>query len=538
MANRPSQDFSAEVIVIGSGIAGLSFALKAARHAKVLLLTKKNAAESNTNYAHGGIACVTSAEDSAELHIRDTVGAGAGLCREEVVRDVVQDGPARVAELVELGVKFTERKNGVGHEPDLGKEAGHSKRRVLHAGDITGLELEKALLAGVRASPQIRVREDIVAIDLVTTKKRKLPGPNRVLGLYVLDGGTQRVEAIPAQVVVLATGGCGKCYLYTTNPGIATGDGVAMAYRAGVAIANMEFVQFHPTCLFHPSAPSFLISEALRGEGGVVVNAKGEDFTKKTDPRGSLAPRDIVARAIDEEMKESGAACVYLDIRAKGAEFLEKRFPAITATLRGLGIDPALQPIPVVPAAHYQCGGVPADLAGKTELTGLWALGEVACTGLHGANRLASNSLLEALVMAHRAAESLPTVLAKMARVVSIPAWKEGKAHDADEMVVITHNWKEIRQLMWDYVGIARTKKRLLRAQSRLRLLLQEVEEFYWNFRVTGDLLELRNLALCASLIVESALQRKESRGLHAIADYPKLQRVPKDTVIRPKKVG
>ncbi|KRO62544.1 MAG: L-aspartate oxidase [Verrucomicrobia subdivision 6 bacterium BACL9 MAG-120820-bin42] len=538
MANRPSQDFSAEVIVIGSGIAGLSFALKAARHAKVLLLTKKNAAESNTNYAQGGIACVTSAEDSAELHIRDTVGAGAGLCREEVVRDVVQDGPARVAELVELGVKFTERKNGVGHEPDLGKEAGHSKRRVLHAGDITGRELEKALLAGVRASPQIRVREDIVAIDLVTTKKRKLPGPNRVLGLYVLDGGTQRVEAIRAQVVVLATGGCGKCYLYTTNPGIATGDGVAMAYRAGVAIANMEFVQFHPTCLFHPSAPSFLISEALRGEGGVVVNAKGEDFTKKTDPRGSLAPRDIVARAIDEEMKESGAACVYLDIRAKGAEFLEKRFPAITATLRGLGIDPALQPIPVVPAAHYQCGGVPADLAGKTELTGLWALGEVACTGLHGANRLASNSLLEALVMAHRAAESLPTVLAKMARVVSIPAWKEGKAHDADEMVVITHNWKEIRQLMWDYVGIARTKKRLLRAQSRLRLLLQEVEEFYWNFRVTGDLLELRNLALCASLIVESALQRKESRGLHAIADYPKLQRVPKDTVIRPKKVG
>ena len=538
MANRPSQDFSAEVIVIGSGIAGLSFALKAARHAKVLLLTKKNAAESNTNYAQGGIACVTSAEDSAELHIRDTVGAGAGLCREEVVRDVVQDGPARVAELVELGVKFTERKNGVGHEPDLGKEAGHSKRRVLHAGDITGRELEKALLAGVRASPQIRVREDIVAIDLVTTKKRKLPGPNRVLGLYVLDGGTQRVEAIPAQVVVLATGGCGKCYLYTTNPGIATGDGVAMAYRAGVAIANMEFVQFHPTCLFHPSAPSFLISEALRGEGGVVVNAKGEDFTKKTDPRGSLAPRDIVARAIDEEMKESGAACVYLDIRAKGAEFLEKRFPAITATLRGLGIDPALQPIPVVPAAHYQCGGVPADLAGKTELTGLWALGEVACTGLHGANRLASNSLLEALVMAHRAAESLQNALARMARPVSIPAWKEGKAHDADEMVVITHNWKEIRQLMWDYVGIARTKKRLLRARSRLRLLLQEVEEFYWNFRVTGDLLELRNLALCASLIVESALERKESRGLHAIADHPQLRRVPRDTVIRPKKVG
>ena len=533
MAGRPSQEFEAEVVVVGSGIAGLSFALKAAEHARVLLLTKKNAAESNTNYAQGGIACVTSSEDSAELHIRDTMESGAGLCRERVVREVVQDGPARVAELVALGVKFTERKNGSQQEPDLGKEAGHSKRRVLHAGDITGRELEKALLAAVRASPQIRVREDIVAIDLVTTKKMKMKGPNRVVGLYVLDCATQRVVAISAKVVVLATGGCGKCYLYTTNPGIATGDGVAMAYRAGVAIANMEFVQFHPTCLFHPSAPSFLISEALRGEGGVVVNAKGEDFTKKTDPRGSLAPRDIVARAIDEEMKESGAVCVYLDIRAKGSDFLEKRFPAITSTLRGLGIDPAKQPIPVVPAAHYQCGGIPAELNGTTELQGLWALGEVACTGLHGANRLASNSLLEALVMAHRAAENLPHYLKKSVARVSIPDWKEGQAHDADEMVVITHNWKEIRQLMWDYVGIARTTKRLRRAQSRLRLLLEEVQEFYWNFRVTGDLLELRNLALCAALIVESSLARKESRGLNANADYSKLLKAPKDTVIR-----
>ena len=533
MAGRPSQEFEAEVVVVGSGIAGLSFALKAAEHARVLLLTKKNAAESNTNYAQGGIACVTSSEDSAELHIRDTMESGAGLCRERVVREVVQDGPARVAELVALGVKFTERKNGSQQEPDLGKEAGHSKRRVLHAGDITGRELEKALLAAVRASPQIQVREDIVAIDLVTTKKMKMKGPNRVVGLYVLDCATQRVVAISAKVVVLATGGCGKCYLYTTNPGIATGDGVAMAYRAGVAIANMEFVQFHPTCLFHSSAPSFLISEALRGEGGLVVNAKGEDFTKKTDLRGSLAPRDIVARAIDEEMKESGAVCVYLDIRAKGSDFLEKRFPAITSTLRGLGIDPAKQPIPVVPAAHYQCGGIPAELNGTTELQGLWALGEVACTGLHGANRLASNSLLEALVMAHRAAENLPHYLKKSVARVSIPDWKEGQAHDADEMVVITHNWKEIRQLMWDYVGIARTTKRLRRAQSRLRLLLEEVQEFYWNFRVTGDLLELRNLALCAALIVESSLARKESRGLNANADYPKLLKAAKDTVIR-----
>ena len=537
MAGRPSQEFDAEVVVVGSGIAGLSFALKASQHARVLLLTKKNAAESNTNYAQGGIACVTSAEDSSELHIRDTLAAGAGLCREDVVRQVVKDGPARVAELVELGVRFTEHQNGAGNEPDLGKEAGHTKRRVLHAGDITGKELEKALLSAVRASSRIEIREDMVAIDLVTSKKMKLSGPNRVMGIYVLDGASQKVLAISAKMVVLATGGCGKCYLYTTNPAIATGDGVAMAYRAGVAIMNMEFIQFHPTCLFHPAAPTFLISEALRGEGGLVVDAQGRDFTRKTDPRGSLAPRDILARAIDEEMKETGAACVYLDIRTKGTEFLEKRFPAITSTLRGLGIDPAHQPIPVVPAAHYQCGGIPASLDGGTDLPGLLALGEVACTGLHGANRLASNSLLEALVMAHRAAESLPAHLSQLPKPKRIPGWKEGKAHDADELVVITHNWKEIRQLMWDYVGIARTKKRLLRAQSRLRLLLQEVQEFYWNFRVTGDLLELRNLALCAALIVESSLERHESRGLNANTDYPALLKKGRDTVIRPGKI-
>ena len=534
MAKRPSQEFTAEVVVVGSGIAGLSFALKASRHARVLLLTKKNAAESNTNYAQGGIACVTSAEDSSELHVQDTMAAGAGLCREAVVRQVVQAGPARVAELIALGVKFTANQVGSGQGLDLGKEAGHSKRRVLHAGDITGKELEKALLAAVRASRNIEVREDLVAIDLVTSKKLKKSGPNQVKGLYVLESAKQRVLAISARMVVLATGGCGKCYLYTTNPPIATGDGVAIAYRAGVAIANMEFIQFHPTCLFHPTAPTFLISEALRGEGGVVVDAQGMDFTKKRDARGSLAPRDILARAIDEEMKETGAPCVFLDIRSRGADFLEKRFPAITATLRGLGIDPAKQSIPVVPAAHYQCGGVPAQLDGSTQLQGLLALGEVACTGLHGANRLASNSLLEALVMAHEAAEALPEKLAGLGKAGPIPGWKEGKAHDADEMVVLTHNWKEIRQLMWDYVGIARTNKRLLRARSRLRLLLQEVQEFYWNFRVTSDLLELRNLALCASLIVESALRRKESRGLNANADYPKRKKVAKDTLLAP----
>ena len=529
---RPSRDLTLPVVVVGSGIAGLSFALKATRHAPVLLLTKKNAVESNTNYAQGGIACVTSAEDSYELHVRDTLESGAGLCREAVVRQVVQEGPARVAELVELGVKFTEREEG-GGGPDLGKEGGHTKRRVLHAGDITGKELERALLSAVRSHPRITVRENMVAIDLITTKKLKRKGPNRVRGLYVLDANRGQVEAVAASAVVLATGGCGKCYLYTTNPAIATGDGVAMAYRAGVAVANLEFVQFHPTCLFHPDAQTFLISEALRGEGAVVVNAQGEDFTRKTDPRGSLAPRDIVARAIDEEMKESGSACVYLDIRSRGSEFLEQRFPEITGTLRKLGIDPALQPIPVVPAAHYQCGGIQAHLDGRTSLPGLLALGEVACTGLHGANRLASNSLLEALVMAHEAAEKLPKALPGSEDGLKLPAWKEGKAHDADELVVITHNWREIRQLMWDYVGIARTTKRLRRAKSRLGLLMQEVQEFYWDFRVTPDLLELRNLALCSALIVESALRRHESRGLNANADYPGLAKTAKDTVIR-----
>ena len=529
---RPSRDLTAPVVVVGSGIAGLSFALKATRHAPVLLLTKKNAAESNTNYAQGGIACVTSAEDSCELHVRDTLEAGAGLCREDVVRQVVQEGPARVAELIELGVRFSEREEG-GGGPDLGKEGGHTKRRVLHAGDITGRELERALLSAVRSHPRITIRENMVAIDLITTKKLRKKGPNRVLGLYALDAGRQRVEAVAASAVVLATGGCGKCYLYTTNPPIATGDGVAIAYRAGVPVVNLEFVQFHPTCLFHPEAQTFLISEALRGEGAVVVNAAGEDFTRKTDPRGSLAPRDIVARAIDEEMKESGAACVYLDIRSRGSEFLKQRFPEITGILRKLGIDPARQPIPVVPAAHYQCGGVQAKLDGRTTLPGLLALGEVAYTGLHGANRLASNSLLEALVMAHEASEKLPGLLKESACAETLPNWKEGKAHDADELVVITHNWREIRQLMWDYVGIARTNKRLQRAQSRLGLLLQEVQEFYWDFRVTPDLLELRNLALCSALIVESALRRHESRGLNANADYPRMAKSAKDTVIR-----
>jgi L-aspartate oxidase len=382
-----------------------------------------------------------------------------------------------------------------------------------------------------------------MAIDLITEGRlarrrgELIPHPDRVLGAYVLNTATGAVEAWSARVVVLCTGGAGKVYTYTSNSDVATGDGIAMAWRAGARVANMEFMQFHPTCLYHPHAGNFLISEALRGEGGVLRLRNGEAFMARYDERRELAPRDIVARAIDEEMKESGSACVYLDIRSRGSEFLEQRFPEITGTLRKLGIDPARQPIPVVPAAHYQCGGVQAKLDGRTRLPGLLALGEVAYTGLHGANRLASNSLLEALVMAHEAAEKLPEALAGPEDGPKLPAWKEGQAHDADELVVITHNWREIRQLMWDYVGIARTTKRLRRAKSRLRLLLQEVQEFYWDFRVTPDLLELRNLALCSALIVESALRRQESRGLNANADYPRLAKQAKDTVIQPGEV-
>jgi L-aspartate oxidase len=404
---------------------------------------------------------------------------------------------------------------------DLGKEAGHSKRRVLHAGDITGKELEKALLAAVRLSRNIMVREDLVAIDLVTSKKLKKSGPNQVKGLYVLESAKQRVLAISARMVVLATGGCGKCYLYTTNPPIATGDGVAIAYRAGVAIANMEFIQFHPTCLFHPTAPTFLISEALRGEGGVVVDAQGKDFTKKRDARGSLAPRDILARAIDEEMKETGAPCVFLDIRSRGAGFLEKRFPAITETLRGLGIDPAKQSIPVVPAAHYQCGGVPAKLDGSTQLQGLLALGEVACTGLHGANRLASNSLLEAMVFSHRSYLHSSKKIQELVFNESVPDWNAAGTTAPKEMILITQSLKELKLLMSDYVGIVRNNERLKRANCRLDLLHEETESLYQKTNVSPQLCELRNMITVAYLIVKSAELRKESRGLHFNTDFP-----------------
>ncbi len=523
-----SQSF--DVLVLGSGIAGLSFALKAAQSGQsVAILTKKTKADSNTNWAQGGIAAVTSPDDEVEKHVQDTLIAGDGLCREAAVREIIRDGPARVQELVELGLKFS-RDAGGGY--DLGREGGHSERRILHVKDMTGKAIEDALLRAISREPRVALYEHLFGIDLITTGKGK---QRRVQGLYALDVHDGRVITFRAPVVMLSTGGAGRVYQFSTNPEIATGDGIAMAYRAGVEIRNLEFIQFHPTTLFTADGKRFLISEAVRGEGAVLRNLKGEAFMSRYHHQADLAPRDIVARAIDSEMKASGTPHVWLDITHRNAAYLRRRFPKIYKTCKELGFDLATDYLPVVPAAHYTCGGVATNLAGETELPGLYACGEVACTGLHGANRLASNSLLEAVVVAHRAAASVERYLARLpkTRRAPIPEWIDLGGHDADERVVISHNWDELRRTMWDYVGIMRTTKRLERARTRITNLEREIQDYYWNFSVDPELLELRNLTTVARLIVACALQRRESRGLHAITDYPQTRKRPLDSKVR-----
>jgi len=522
---------SCDFFVVGSGIAGLMSALYLAPHGRVLLVTKKRIDDCNTNRAQGGIACVMAAGDSFEQHVSDTLTAGAGLCDEEVVRKIVSTGPARIADLEALGVCFNPRADGVpGY--DLGREGGHSQRRVLHAGDITGQHVEAVLVEQILKHPHIQVLEHTMVIDLITTRWLKRPEENRCVGAYVLDQLAGEIYAVRAADTILATGGCGKVYLYTCNPDIATGDGVALAWRAGATIENMEFIQFHPTCLYHPQAKRFLISEAVRGEGAELVDAEGRPFMQKYDPRGALAPRDVVARAIDSEIKRTGAPYCCLDIRHKSRAFLQKRFPTLYKTCASFGIDMAHDLIPIVPSAHYCCGGIRASVDGVTSLPGLYAVGETACTGLHGANRLASNSLLEALVCAYETAGRIAAQPGRLPDAIRIPDWQYGTAVASDEAVMVAHNWMEVRTCMWDYVGIVRTNKRLERARRRLRNLRREIREYYFDYLVTADTLELRNLALVGELIVRSAVRRRESRGLHYTLDYPETLRTARDTVL------
>jgi L-aspartate oxidase len=516
-----------DFIVLGSGVAGLTFALKASRHGSVAVISKRTLSESNTQYAQGGIAGVLSDEDSFEAHVEDTLTAGAGLCRRPIVELCVQEGPARIRELIELGATFTRDEAGY----HLTREGGHSRRRVIHAQDLTGREVERTLVTAVR-SAGITCYENHSAVDLITSEKLGLSGPNRCFGAYVLDGSTGEVIAVRGKVLLLATGGAGKAYLYTTNPDVATGDGIAMAHRAGAAIANMEFMQFHPTCLFHPDAKNFLISEALRGEGGILRLKNGDAFMARYHPLKDLAPRDITARAIDSELKRTGNDCVYLDMTHLAKPFLIEHFPNIDAQCRAFGIDMSVRPIPVVPAAHYTCGGVATNENGETNIPGLLAAGEVACTGLHGANRLASNSLLEGLVFAHRAAERAAVLARDLSEPPPVRPWDPGKAVPPEEGVVVSQNWDETRRFMWNYVGIVRTDKRLERAWRRIELLRDEIREYYWGTLVTSDLLELRNLSEVAGLIIRSAQLRHESRGLHYTLDYPTPGSAISDTVI------
>jgi L-aspartate oxidase len=542
MQNQPDQ-LRFDTLIIGSGLAGLTLALHLARSGKVGLVTKRALLDGASGWAQGGIAAALSEEDSPAAHIRDTLIAGAGLCDEAVTRYVVENGPQAIQWLIEEGVPFT-RDQGSGTGYHLTREGGHSVRRVIHAADATGQAVQATLSEKARTHPNITLLEHHVAVDLITDMKlaqvglrvthgRVLSGDggSRCYGAYVLDKAAGRVKTVAAHSTVLATGGAGKVYLYTTNPDTATGDGIAMGWRAGCRIANMEFIQFHPTCLYHPHAKSFLISEAVRGEGGLLKLPDGSRFMLWHDERAELAPRDIVARAIDFEMKKRGLDCVYLDISHKSAHFLMEHFPNIYSRCLDFGIDMAKQPIPVVPAAHYTCGGVVTDRNGKTDLDNLYAIGETAHTGLHGANRLASNSLLECLVFGQAAARDI--VSQAPAPAIGLPQWDESRVTNADEEIVISHNWDELRRFMWSYVGIVRTTKRLQRARHRINLLREEINEYYAHFHVTSDLLELRNLVDTADLIVQSAMMRHESRGLHYSRDYPELLPEARETVLK-----
>ncbi|HTH94698.1 MAG TPA: L-aspartate oxidase [Rhodocyclaceae bacterium] len=525
-----------DVLIIGSGLAGQSLALRLAETRSVALVSKRTLADSASAWAQGGIAAVLDPHDTVTAHVEDTLVAGAGLCDVDATRFVVENSKAAIDWLIKLGVPFTpDGESELGFH--LTREGGHSQRRIIHAADATGAAVQATLIEQVRQHPNISVFERHIAVDLITSNRPSKSSSKRCLGAYVLDIDGDEVITVGATHTVLSTGGAGKVYLYTTNPDTATGDGIAMAWRAGCRVANMEFIQFHPTCLYHPHAKSFLITEAMRGEGGILrlpPSLGGHRFMPDHDERAELSPRDVVARAIDFEMKKHGLDCVYLDMTHKGEAFMLEHFPTIHARCLEFGINIAKEPIPVVPAAHYTCGGVVTDLSARTDLPGLYAVGETAYTGLHGANRLASNSLLECLVFSAAAADDI-LAQAKQA-AADLPEWDESRVTDADESIVISHNWDELRRFMWDYVGIVRTNKRLERAEHRIRLLEREIDEYYANFRISNDLVELRNLVLTAHLIVRSAQRRHESRGLHFSRDYPNPLPRAMETVIPPRK--